>query len=75
MPQLPHFFDLDGVAPLPYLGVIRAFGEDAANFLHNQLTQDVLLMKADQCHLGAFCNAKGRMQANHRLPIERKAEA
>ena len=55
---------LDGVAPLPHLGVIRALGEDAANFLHNQLTQDVLLMKADQCHLGAFCNAKGRMQAS-----------
>ena len=55
---------LDGVAPLPHLGVIRATGEDAANFLHNQLTQDVLLMKADQCHLGAFCNAKGRMQAS-----------
>ena len=55
---------LDGVAPLPHLGVIRASGEDAANFLHNQLTQDVLLMKADQCHLGAFCNAKGRMQAS-----------
>ena len=64
MPQLPQFPDLDGVAPLPHLGVIRAFGEDAANFLHNQLTQDVLLMKADQCHLGAFCNAKGRMQAS-----------
>lgn len=55
---------LDGVAPLPHLGVIRATGEDAANFLHNQLTQDVLLMKANQCHLGAFCNAKGRMQAS-----------
>jgi folate-binding protein YgfZ len=64
MPQLPQFPDLDGVAPLPHLGVIRAFGEDAANFLHNQLTQDVLLMKADQCHLGAFCNAKGRMRAS-----------
>ena len=59
-----QFPALDGVAPLPHLGVIRAVGEDAANFLHNQLTQDVLLMKADQCHLGAFCNAKGRMQAS-----------
>ena len=59
-----QFPALDGVAPLPHLGVIRASGEDAANFLHNQLTQDVLLMKADQCHLGAFCNAKGRMQAS-----------
>ena len=64
MSTLSHLPVLDGVAPLPHLGVIRALGEDAANFLHNQLTQDVLLMKADQCHLGAFCNAKGRMQAS-----------
>ena len=64
MSGLPHLPTLEGVAPLPHLGVIRATGEDAANFLHNQLTQDVLLMKADQCHLGAFCNAKGRMQAS-----------
>ncbi len=57
-------FKLNGVAPLPHLGVIRAAGEDAANFLHNQLTNDVLLMKEDQCRLAAFCNAKGRMQAS-----------
>ena len=64
MSTLSHFPVLNGVAHLPHLGVIRALGEDAANFLHNQLTQDVLLMKAEQCHLGAFCNAKGRMQAS-----------
>lgn len=64
MSSISHLPALDGVASLPHLGVIRASGEDAANFLHNQLTQDVLLMKADQCHLGAFCNAKGRMQAS-----------
>jgi folate-binding protein YgfZ len=53
-----------GIAPLPHLGVIRAQGADAASFLHNQLTNDVLLMKDDQCRLAAFCNAKGRMQAS-----------
>ena len=53
-----------GVAPLPHLGVVRALGEDAANFLHNQLTNDVLLLKDDQCRLAAYCNAKGRMQAS-----------
>jgi tRNA-modifying protein YgfZ len=55
---------LSGVSPLPHLGVIRATGADAANFLHNQLTNDVLLMKAGECRLAAFCNAKGRMQAS-----------
>ena len=55
---------LNGVSPLPHLGVIRAAGPDAANFLHNQLTNDVLLMKPTQARLAAFCNAKGRMQAS-----------
>jgi folate-binding protein YgfZ len=55
---------LQGIAPLPHLGIIRAVGADAASFLHNQLTNDVLLMKDGECRLGAFCNAKGRMQAS-----------
>jgi folate-binding protein YgfZ len=55
---------LNGIAPLPHLGIIRAAGADAAGFLHNQLTNDVLLMKEGQCRLAAFCNAKGRMQAS-----------
>ena len=55
---------LSGVSPLPHLGVIRATGADAANFLHNQLTNDVLLMKEGESRLAAFCNAKGRMQAS-----------
>ena len=61
---LPPSFALNGIAPLPHLGVIRAAGADAASFLHNQLTNDVLLMKDGQCRLAAYCNAKGRMQAS-----------
>ena len=55
---------LQGIAPLSHLGIIRAEGADAASFLHNQLTNDVLLMKDGQCRLAGFCNAKGRMQAS-----------
>ena len=55
---------LQGVSPLPSLGVLQAQGEEAANFLHNQLTQDVLLLPPGQARLAAFCNAKGRMQAS-----------
>ena len=55
---------LQGLSPLPQLGVIQAQGEDAANFLHNQLTNDVLLLPLGQARLAAFCNAKGRMQAS-----------
>ncbi len=64
---------LKGIAPLPHLGIIRAAGSDAASFLHNQLTNDVLLMKDGQCRLAAFCNAKGRMQASF-VVYKRSAE-
>ncbi len=64
---------LSGVSPLPHLGVMRAVGADAASFLHNQLTNDVLLMKAGECRLAAFCNAKGRMQASF-VVYKRSAE-
>jgi folate-binding protein YgfZ len=64
---------LSGVSPLPHLGVIRAVGADAANFLHNQLTNDVLLMKDGECRLAAFCNAKGRMQVSF-VVYKRSAE-
>lgn len=55
---------LNGMAPLPHLGVIRAEGEDAAKFLHGQLTQDFALLGLSEARLAAFCSAKGRMQAS-----------
>jgi hypothetical protein len=55
---------LEGVCALTHLGVIRAQGEEAARFLHNQLTQDFVLLCPDQARLAAFCSAKGRMLAS-----------
>ena len=55
---------LQGVAPLGHLGVIRIAGEDAAKFIHGQLTQDFSLLGQDAARLSAFCSAKGRMQAS-----------
>jgi folate-binding protein YgfZ len=46
------------------LGVIRIAGEDAAKFIHGQLTQDFSLLGQDAARLSAFCSAKGRMQAS-----------
>ena len=60
LPHLPQ----TGACALPHLGVIRAVGADAASFLHNQLTQDFVLIKEGQARWAAFCNAKGRMQAS-----------
>jgi folate-binding protein YgfZ len=55
---------LNGVAPLPSLGVIAAEGDEAAQFLHSQLTQDFALLGPDQARLAALCSAKGRMLAS-----------
>ena len=55
---------LEGTCALTHLGVIQAQGEDAASFLHNQFTNDVLLLPVGQSRLAAFCSAKGRMQAS-----------
>ena len=56
--------NLDGITPLPHLGVIRAEGDDAAKFLHGQLTQDFALLGLHEARLAAFLSAKGRMQAS-----------
>jgi tRNA-modifying protein YgfZ len=55
---------LQGIAALPHLGVIRVEGEDAAKFLHGQLTQDFALMGTHEARLAALCNPKGRMLAS-----------
>ena len=55
---------LQGIAPISHLGVIRVQGDDAASFLHGQLTNDFALLDLHHARLAAFCSAKGRMQAS-----------
>jgi hypothetical protein len=55
---------LHGVARLTHLGLIRAQGDDAAKFLHGQLTNDFSLLGLSEARLAGFCNAKGRLQAS-----------
>lgn len=52
-----------GATRLSELGVIRAQGEDAAKFLHGQLTQDFALLGLGEARLAGFCSAKGRLLA------------
>lgn len=52
------------VAPLTDLGLIAAVGEDAAVFLHNQLTNDVEHLDAAQARLAGYCSPKGRLLAS-----------
>jgi len=53
-----------GLAPVANLGVLCCEGEDAADFLHNQLSQDIKGLGVHQARMALFCNAKGRMQAS-----------
>ncbi len=53
-----------GATPLAHWGVISLNGPDAASFIHNQLTNDFLLLDAQHARLAAYCSAKGRMQAS-----------
>lgn len=64
MSQPTAFPSLHGVAALPRLGVIRAQGEEAAKFLHSQLTNDFSLLGLSEARLAGFCSAKGRLLAS-----------
>lgn len=61
------------IAPLTDLGLIAATGEDAASFLHNQLTNDVEHLGTQEARLAAYCSPKGRMLAS--LLVWRTADA
>jgi len=51
------------VAPVTDLGLIAVTGEDAARFLHSQLTNDVEHLGPHEARLAGFCTPKGRLQA------------
>ncbi|MBC7502202.1 MAG: folate-binding protein YgfZ [Herminiimonas sp.] len=51
------------VTPLADLGLIAATGDDAATFLHNQLTNDVEHLGLAEARLAGYCSPKGRLLA------------
>lgn len=51
------------IAPLADLGLIRVSGEDAASFLHNLMTNDILGIAATSARTAGFCTPKGRLLA------------
>ena len=51
------------VAPVTDLGLIAVAGDDAAGFLHNQLTNDVEHLGNGEARLAGYCTPKGRLQA------------
>ena len=50
--------------PLTQFGVIDATGDDAASFLHGQLTNDTQHLDAANARLAGYCSAKGRLLAS-----------
>ena len=52
---------------LSHYGLIEVDGEDAADFLQGQLTNDVRDVSLQHGQLSAYCTHKGRMLANFRL--------
>ncbi|MEJ2114847.1 MAG: folate-binding protein, partial [Gammaproteobacteria bacterium] len=52
---------------LSNLGLIRASGEDAFNFLHGQFTNDLNLVTDNKSQLSSYCNPKGRMLSIFRI--------
>ncbi|MDE2564615.1 MAG: folate-binding protein YgfZ [Burkholderiales bacterium] len=53
-----------GTLRLEDWGLIRARGDEAASFLHGQLTQDFAHLPADRARLAGYCSAKGRLLAS-----------
>ncbi|RSZ60945.1 folate-binding protein YgfZ [Massilia atriviolacea] len=51
------------VAPITDQGLIAVSGDDAASFLHNQLTNDVEHLGLADVRLAGYCTPKGRLQA------------
>ena len=58
------------VAPVTDLGLIAVSGEDAASFLHNQLTNDVEHLASNEARLAGFCTPKGRLQATFLMWVD-----
>jgi tRNA-modifying protein YgfZ len=71
-PEIDGFATLDPssdnttsfVAPLTEFGLIAVSGDEAAAFLHNQLTNDVEHLGGEQARLAGYCSPKGRLLAS-----------
>ncbi|WP_118181318.1 YgfZ/GcvT domain-containing protein [Paraburkholderia phosphatilytica] len=50
--------------PLTQFGIVDVTGDDAASFLHAQLTNDVQHLDASSARLAGYCSPKGRLLAS-----------
>lgn len=54
-------------ADLSHHSLVAVYGEDAREFLQNQLSNDLRMVDAGHSLLNAYCSPKGRMLANFRV--------
>ena len=65
----------DGTSPFPecalcdlsHLGLLRVSGEDAAEFLQGQFSNDIKALNNNRSQMSAYCTPQGRMLANFRI--------
>ena len=55
------------IADLSHYALIEAQGEDATDFLQNQLSNDIKQVDDTHSQLSSYCNPKGRMLASFRI--------
>lgn len=68
MNEFEAVLNRDAVTELSDYGLVKAEGDDAAEFLHNQFTNDLKQgVTEEQSQLSAYCNPKGRMLALFRV--------
>ncbi|MBN3822379.1 folate-binding protein YgfZ [Burkholderia sp. Ac-20384] len=60
-PSAADFDAPSACMPLPQFGVIDVAGDDAATFLHSQLTNDIEHLDAASARLSGYCSPKGRL--------------
>jgi tRNA-modifying protein YgfZ len=63
-PLTPTALAVGFVAPITDQGLIALDGEEAASFLHNQLTNDVEHLGPGDVRLAGYCSPKGRLLAS-----------
>ncbi len=63
--KIAHTGDL--FCDLSHFGIIAAYGEDAAEFLQAQFTNDINQVDEAHSQLSALCTPKGRMLCNFRI--------
>jgi hypothetical protein len=55
------------IAPLTHYGMISATGDEAEEFLQNQLSNDIRQVDEHHSQLSSYCSPKGRMLASFRI--------